>query len=291
MSSRKVLVWAFLFVAAGLWGCSKNDGSTVADEFNANKAATLLNLAYGNGTRQTADIYLPANRTTSKTGIIVLLHGGSWVAGDKADLNPIIPNIQQANTDVAIVNMNYTLADGTVAGQFPAQLNDIHALLKFMQSKAAEWKISEKISLVGISSGAHLAMMYTFSFANPVAVKMVASIVGPADLTDPLYINTPLIQNVLTSFLGKSYNQDPALHRNASPVAQVKAGLPPVFMSYGEKDELVPLAQANALHNKLKQSGITTQLLLYPAEGHEFSKSAIDDTILKLASFYKNNVP
>jgi dipeptidyl aminopeptidase/acylaminoacyl peptidase len=133
--------------------------------------------------------------------------------------------------------------------------------------------------------------MYTFSIANPVAVKMVASIVGPADLTDPLYINTPLIQNVLTSLLGKSYNQDPALHRNASPVAQVKAGLPPVFMSYGEKDELVPLAQANALQNKLKQSGITTQLLLYPAEGHEFSKSAIDDTILKLASFYKNNVP
>jgi len=50
-------------------------------------ALTLLDVSYGDQEQQIYDIYLPEGRTRKSTKTIILIHGGSWVAGDKVSMD------------------------------------------------------------------------------------------------------------------------------------------------------------------------------------------------------------
>src|SRR5690242_5217700 len=66
------------------------------------KSETQTNISYGVETAQKMDIYLPAGRSTDSTKLIILVHGGAWVSGDKSDFTSFIPVIQQRFPDYAI---------------------------------------------------------------------------------------------------------------------------------------------------------------------------------------------
>ena len=48
-------------------------------------AATLTDQRYGPDAAQLADVYLPATPAAPLAPILVLVHGGSWLHGDKAE--------------------------------------------------------------------------------------------------------------------------------------------------------------------------------------------------------------
>ena len=103
-------------------------------------AKTSLNVAYGNDPMQKMDIYLPKGRSTGATPFIVLIHGGAWVMGDKADFNANIDTIKRRQPRYAIFNLNYRLASLPNNNPFPAQENDVKAAIEFINSKRAENK-------------------------------------------------------------------------------------------------------------------------------------------------------
>ena len=69
-----------------------------------------LNESYGTDPDQVFDLYLPENRTLA-TKVLLLVHGGGWNAGDKQDLAGFRDYVLEQLPDVAVVNMNYRLAD------------------------------------------------------------------------------------------------------------------------------------------------------------------------------------
>ena len=71
---------ALLFVSLFFNSCTKEKNTG-----NSGSAQTLFNVAYGSSSAQAMDIYLPANRNTGSTKVIVLIHGGGWISGDKND--------------------------------------------------------------------------------------------------------------------------------------------------------------------------------------------------------------
>ncbi|RYD80563.1 MAG: alpha/beta hydrolase, partial [Sphingobacteriales bacterium] len=81
--------------------CTKDDapGSQV-------NASTQLNVAYGTDPLQKADIYLPANRSTANTKVLVMIHGGGWSGGDKADFNAFVDTFKRRFPDYAVANIN-----------------------------------------------------------------------------------------------------------------------------------------------------------------------------------------
>src|ERR1700728_1615556 len=83
-------------------------------------ARTLLNIHYvPNGTeRQTLDLYLPA--TATNWPLIVWIHGGGWMEGDKE--KP--PGLRFLRHGFALASINYRLSQDAV---FPAQLIDCKA--------------------------------------------------------------------------------------------------------------------------------------------------------------------
>jgi acetyl esterase/lipase len=273
-----------------LTGCSKKD-ALPTDPFDSKKALTLKNEKYGAGARNTVDIYLPANRSVTATKCVVLLHGGSWIAGDKADLATVVPLLQQALPDVAILNTNYTLADGSAANSHPAQMKDIKTLVSYVASKATLWNVRQNFSLVGVSAGGHLSLLYAYSYDTTKQIRFVGSIVGPTNITDNFYTGNVLFQSIFASYLGKTYAAAPELYRQLSPALGITNTAPPTYMAYGGSDPLVPLSNPTLLKEKLVALGIPHRYDLYPSESHEFSTTAVASTIVSLAQFYKSQVP
>lgn len=268
-------------------GCSKAPDAIV-DPFDPTKKLAIKNEVYGSLPLQKADIYLPANRTAA-TKTLIIVHGGFWTSGDKMDLDTLITPIQLADPSLAIVNMNYRLADGTAANRLPAQMDDIQKMLDLLDSKAELWHIGKHYHLTGISSGGHLAMLYAYRFDAAKRIKTLGSVIGPTNLADDFYKNQPIFQNIAATLMGKTWFEDSALHKLNSPLQQLKAGAPPTFMAYGGLDPIVPVSNPQALFQKLQLLGITVSYTLYPNESHELSGPSILNVIQKLVAFIKTN--
>lgn len=271
-----------------LAGCTK-DAPVTPDEFDPATAKTLLNISYGAGTRQKADVYLPAGRNAS-TPVIVLLHGGSWTEGSKEELQEVVTLIRSQWPQAALVNMNYTLADHTAPNYHPAQMNDIAKLLTYLDENRGLWRLGTKIAITGVSAGAHLGLLYAYAHNTGNKVKAVVSVVGPTDFSDPLYVNSPLFQLVAASLLGKTWTEDANLHRMASPALRVTTTSPPTFMAYGTADPIVPLSNAATLRSKLQANNITHTYVEYPGEGHEFSATAVANLVPRVVSFLQTQL-
>jgi dipeptidyl aminopeptidase/acylaminoacyl peptidase len=67
---------------------------------------------------------------------------------------------------------------------------------------------------------------------------------------------------------------NPELFRNRSAVNFANQAKTPTLILHGEADVRVPVGQAYELYRGLKQSGVETELVLYPREGHGFRERA-----------------
>lgn len=250
-----------------------------------------MNVTYGSDASQKMDIYLPEGRTSSSTKVVVLIHGGAWSSGDKSDLNVYVDTLKKRLPDYAIININHRLSNGTTIF-FPSQENDIKAAIEFIAGKSAEYNISQKFVLLGVSSGAHLALLQGYKYASPVKVKAIVDFFGPTDMTD-LYNNpaSPLIPaSTIALIVGATPTTNPTLYQESSPINYVTAQSPPTIILHGGLDLLVSVNQALALKNKLQTMGVTHQYIFYPSEGHGWSGANLTDSFNKIEAFLDANV-
>lgn len=252
-----------LFLMFGAASCKKDN-----ERDESLKADTIKDLSYGIYSKNTMDVYLPEGRTDT-TKVILLLHGGWWVGGDKEELQENAEYFQDKG--FAVVSMNYRLA-GPTESVHPAQQIDIAAAINYISSKAFEWKVSpDKLALAGVSAGAHLALLYTYTNNVNNKVKTVISISGPTNFTEEMDITNPVVAQAaaaLKLFLGKSFQEDPQLYLQASPLARASSLSKPTLILHGSVDGIVPVKQANDLNAKLTLLNVKHQINTYPA-GHE----------------------
>jgi acetyl esterase/lipase len=274
----------FLFVIS----CQKenngvNNNSPLAEQ-------TYLNISYGNDALQKMDIYLPAGRSTAATKVIALIHGGGWSSGDKTDFNAYVDTLKKRQPDYAIFNINYRLA--TVAGNlFPTQENDVKAAFDFIISKTSDYKISQKIVLLGASAGGHLALLQGYKYPLPVKPKAIIDFFGPTDLVElHNHPADPSLALILEILLGGTPTSNAALYQQSSPINFVNAQSPPTMILQGGVDPLVPVAQATLLDAKLQTAGVVHQYVFYPTEGHGWSGANLTNSFNVIQAFLATNV-
>jgi len=276
-------IYPFFILIIFLSACQReNDGTSVLP------AQTLLNTAYGTDAAQKMDIYLPEGRSNSSTKVMVLIHGGGWSSGDKTDLNIGIDSIKKRLPDYAIFNINYRLASGSV-NLFPTQENDVKAAIDFILSKSDEYKISQKLVLLGQSAGAHLALLHGYKNDPGKKVKAVVSFFGPTDLV-AFYNANILYQILLTAVIGQTPAQNLSIYTQSSPVNFVTPQSPPTILLHGGADVVVPPSQSASLAVLLQASGVTQQYVFYPAEAHGWLFPTLTDSFNKIQVFLQANV-
>ena len=266
------------------FSCSENDN---IDSIDTNIAIEYLNVSYGEKPLQNYDIYLPENRTILDTKVLILVHGGSWIGGDKADLNPLVTSLKTNFPSYAIVNLNYQL--GSIGkSPFPMQINDIQKALKHLKNKSNEYYISSRFGFIGTSAGGHLALLFSYAYDNFREVEMVCSIVGPTNFTDENYIMNPNYSNFIKGIqliTGVNFEENPDYYKNLSPYHIVTKNAPPTLLFYGGKDDLVPTSQGVDLQLKLDELNVINEFTLYKNEGHGWEGTALNDTFQKLENF------
>jgi len=263
--------------------CKKDDAP------EQDMSVTMLNVSYGTNAQQKMDVYLPATRNTTTTKVMIMIHGGGWNTGDKADFNEYVDSLKKREPSYAIFNINYRLAN--TPDIFPAQEQDVKAAVEFIYNQRQGYKISDKFVLVGASAGAHLALLQGYKYSTPLKPKAIIDFFGPTDLVD-LYNNpsNPLVQPTLLSVTGGTPTTNNTLYTQSSPINFVSAQSPPTMILHGGADIIVSLSQSIQLNNKLTIAGVSRDYIFYPTEGHGWIGANLSDSFNKIQAFLAANV-
>jgi acetyl esterase/lipase len=166
---------------------------------------------------------------------------------------------------------------------FPAQLEDCRAGTRYLRSRATELGIDpERIGLIGLSSGAHLAALLATTAArgqvadDPEGRTDVAAVVdwsGPVDLLAMAQEQGTAAapDTNMARLLGGPVAAKTELATEANPINFIGgATLPPFLIVHGARDRVVPLDQSLKLHEALTRAGGRSKLLVLPHKGHGF---------------------
>lgn len=123
------------------------------------------NIVYGHIDRniQKLDVYRPKQASGEDLPVIISVHGGGWVYGDKERYQYYCMSLAQRG--FAVVNFTYRLAP---EHKFPAPLEDLNLVCKWVMKRAGRYHFdTERIFAVGDSAGAHLLGLYAGICTNP----------------------------------------------------------------------------------------------------------------------------
>lgn len=274
-----------LFIPIILFFSCKDDDYEALDLDNSYKE--IIDTAYGEHARHKIDLYLPENRNAN-TKLIVMIHGGAWISGDKSDLKASVEAIRRLAPDIAVANMNYRYIDGQSV-LIQQQIHDVEKAINFLTTNANKFNISTKIALVGASSGSHLAMTYAYKYENK-NIKSVGNYFGPTRLDAKewydsfnlgLFIS---VEDLLIPLFGEKWNEQ--LYSSFSPNAILnKTNGKPTISFHGALDPVVPKDHSKDLDAKLKQLNIPSAYHEYPTSFHVLFDNDLNDSYPKLLAF------
>ncbi len=226
------------------------------------------------------DIYVP-EKGKGPFPLIVWIHGGGWINGDKTDCPP--KNLGYGPKGYATASISYRFSDVAV---FPAQLEDVKAAIRWLRAHAKEYDVDpDKIAVWGGSAGGHLACLLgvtgktkEFDVGDNLdqssEVQAVMNWVGPTNLEtalnglDPNAPLTKAVEGMLEKLLGGPLAEKKELARKASSTTYVHAGAPPFMHVMGNNDPLVPAEHGIQLDDKLRQVGCVSRVFIVPRGGH-----------------------
>lgn len=249
----------------------------------------ILDTAYGANASQKMDIYLPANRS-KRTRVVLMLHGGGWQAGDKAEFNYYKNLLRAKWPEAAVVNINYRLASNSANIHATEIMSDITAAINLVVTNKNYFTISDTMAIMGESAGAHLAMQYAYTQNTNGYIKCVGDIYGPAKLDDWSWYSSTLINGIkvsdlISTYAGAAWNV--SLYQSLSPISTVNANSPPTIIFHGTIDLVVPLYQSQWMHNRLVALGVPNEYYEYFLDGHGFNSTNANDCATKMVAFFK----
>jgi acetyl esterase/lipase len=275
------------------------------------EAQLISNLAYGNDAKQTMDVYLPPNRT-SNTSVIIFVHGGSFIGGDKSEFNKHA--IYLAGCGYAVLNVNYRLVDGRgltdrleplhleSAVKIKDQVNDVASIVDFAIAHAKEWVVSSKrIAIAGHSAGGTLALLYSYDTRNAGKVQVVANMAGALDLVFTGVTNWELYPKYVFEggFRYTGYEMTTAnekYYKEISPLFSANANKKiPTLNVFPQNNEVIglpnqDLATYDRFSARLDELNVPNEFLYVDGADHNFSQTGkwqlvLDSTV---AYFNKN---
>lgn len=234
--------------------------------------------------------------------VVVWLHGGSWMTGDRRLLpvrfgpDEIFDALVAAG--LAVATIDYRLAR---EAPFPAQLHDAKSAIRYLRRQADRLGVdTERMGVWGESAGGHLALLVGLTARRPdlegssgragpsSAVDVVVSWYGPSDLDE--LAETPWPPDITAGAPPEDLEDplevllagaDPITRADASPVTHVAPGAPPILLVHGMDDLLVPHAQSQALVVALRDVGVPARLISVAGAGHVFDGHEDVDVLIR----------
>lgn len=217
------------------------------------------NVAYAPGLK--LDVYKPADSGTGSRPAVILIHGGGWTSFDKSTMRRMGQFL--ARSGFVAFAVDYRLFQGN-ENRWPAQLDDVQRSVRWVRANAAKYGVNpDRIGAFGHSAGAQLAALLgmedTRDNSDVALAKYSSKVQAVVDASGPTDFTTekdPEAIAFFSNFLGADYSKHPEVWQNASPAFHVAKSNAPFLILHGTRDEMVPIAQAEELYDKLKAAGV-----------------------------------
>ncbi len=212
--------------------------------------------------------------------VLIYVHGGGWVFGDKRDQGlPLVNHL--ATLGWVCFNVNYRLSPGAT---WPDQLVDVKAAIAWIRDHADDFGIDAGfVAIAGGSAGAQIASMAAVTQGDrelqpgfedaDTSLQAIATSYGIYDLTNRLGVHNPdFVSRMVGPLVIKAFlDEEPEKFRAASPRDHVERTELPWLVLHGSDDELVPVAEARDFFEAL--SADSSSLCGYaelPGASHAF---------------------
>lgn len=214
------------------------------------------NVAYGLRARHRLDLFRTQTPREHRP-LIVFVHGGAWMHGDKKDYRFIGEAFAKEGFDVAVIN--YHLAPEHI---FPASIDDLSLALNYLNVHQLKYQIStEKVVLMGHSAGAFNVMSALYH-PKPYEIQCRSQITAIIGLAGPYhfdYKGDPICAD--------AFDQNRP-YQEVMPYYFVESNTVKHYLLVAENDDVVGLSNAVDLDRRLKEKGNYSQLWTVPRIGH-----------------------
>lgn len=232
-------------------------------------------VAYGPDPAQVLDTYVPGREVPSPTGdpdarpALLLVHGGGWTRGTRLAHGEAATGL--AALGWVTVTVDYRLAPDH---EHPAAEEDVRAALAHVHDRAGELGIDPgRVVVAGDSAGGHLSGLVALSDDRPPVAAWVSwsGVYDVPSLPDRLAgTSSAWLVDRLGAYLGCEDPAGPACAERAaaaSPITRASGDDPPALLLHST-DELVPLADAEAMRDRLAEAGARVRLVTFPGSAH-----------------------
>jgi D-alanyl-D-alanine carboxypeptidase len=264
------------------------------------------------GTALTLDVFTP--KQSANGAAVIWVVSGGWFSrheaiGQKPAPAPVRELVGRGYTVFAVVHGSqpkFTIPD---------ILDDMHRAVRFIRTHAADYKIDpDRIGITGGSAGGHLSLMQGTAgdAGNPKAadpvdrassrVRAVACFFPPTDFLNygnpgENAVGRGRLKDFIAAF--DFHEFDPRqkkyvpitdeekimeIGRQISPITHVTADDPPTLIIHGDKDQLVPIQQAESFVAKCKEVGVPAELVVKPGASHGWRD--MDNDWAKIADWF-----
>ena len=273
----------------------------VAIELESDKDYKEVQYKNTHGVPLTLDIYEAKKTLKNGSPVLLYVHGGSWVYGTKEIPNVISPLLDAFREEgFVIISTSYELMRGEE--NFNKQISDIKDTIRWIYKNKEEYNFNtDKIGVIGASSGAHLSLIATYSNEDefiddedlknyPSNIKFLVDFFGPTDLNTLDMSNVTWdLQQVIDS-LGSNKEE---VFNQYSAINYVDSNEPNTLIIHSKKDSLVPYSNAEILYNKLLEKKNKVNIITLEGASHDFSEFDIDEIIsvgTKMLKFILQNI-
>jgi acetyl esterase/lipase len=228
------------------------------------EVASIKDLTYFDGAekdkaKHQLDLYLPKDKKDFP--VLFFVHGGAWVHGDKGFMN-LYSGVGRyyASQGIGAVIINYRLSPGV---KHPEHIKDV--------ARAFAWTVkniekyggrTDQIFISGHSAGGHLVALLatdeTYLKAEGMSFKNIKGVIPISG-----------VYEVPSKVLPAVFGTDEDVCKKASPLCNVKKGLPPFLIIYADKDmKYCDKEPAQAFYKALKDKECDATICEIPESNH-----------------------
>lgn len=267
-------------------GCGEWDTKRDAGLVTPDDVLRFDDIAYGLHEMQVLDVYRPKNME-GKLPVIVSVHGGGWVYGDKERYQFYCMSLAQKG--FVVVNFTYRLSPES---KFPCHLEDTNMVFHWLLKNADNYGFDlENVFAVGDSAGGNILALFCALCTNPEYAAKYEFQPPEGFVPKAIALNCAVlnIDAVKAGMLGNTMKLIKDVMPNegtdeelqlANPIAYVTEAFPPCFLMTANEDFLK--TQPDSFREKLESCGVPYEYKLYGDEsnplGHVFHLDMRNET-------------
>jgi acetyl esterase/lipase len=243
---------------------------------NAQQAASSISIktySYGSHSRNRLDVFAPSKVASASSTVrrptVVLVHGGSWVKGDKSNMHSAAK--QLVGEGYVAIPVNYRYA---TQAAWPAQREDLQAAIRYVKRNAGKFHVdTSRIVVLGSSAGAEItASALTQGNGSQYGRGMVL-LSGPLDLglvaTDTSSKGAITLGKRVTNYLLRCLPANCTKHLfNTSSAAYRHDSRDPASLVITARDEWVSPQNSYRFQAAARADGVKSDLYVVPGKNH-----------------------